>query len=341
MGPAIFIGSKMKPTRAFFILLLLLLGISLSGCKDTKATHDAGLLETCKYALDQSLWDDAITACSLVLTDDGYHLTAQAYMGRADASLFTILSNLSGSGGMAALINGLPTATQAKDYLLALDLLLGSIKKPDQSVYLEGLLLSSMLVLKETTALLSLEVDAAGNVTHCASSGSISSCSFNFALDQGTFSSTDVVAGEIPVSLTFSGMGTTFYTGVCGHSTSESHTTKVVDATSDLANGSGGYYPLKITEKMTVNGCTVQSNSPLYYNKVASENLTTSITGLDKLNFYSKMDTGNNYTQTLTKGVDTSTDINVCNSDAIPVTGVADGKLNDCEILYFMQHLSL
>ena len=330
----------MNRATGLILLCVSLISIGLTGCKDTKADHDAALLETCKLALDARTWDDAIAACKLVLTDEGYHLTAQAYMGRADASMFSILSGLSGSGGLAALVSGLPTAAQIPDYLAALDYLLVKTEAPTQTVYLEGLFLSAMLILKETKTLLALDV-VNGSITHCASSGDISNCSFNFTLDQTSFTTADLLAGVIPVGIAFSGMGAAFYDGVCLDSSTSTHTTKVVAAASDLSNGLGGYYDLNITEDMTVDGCTVASTSPLRYNKIASDGLTLTIDGIGSLKFYDLIDTGQNYTKTLSEGLTGTADISVCNSDAIPVTAAGDGKINDCEMLYFMENLSL
>ncbi|OGH00232.1 MAG: hypothetical protein A2600_07085 [Candidatus Lambdaproteobacteria bacterium RIFOXYD1_FULL_56_27] len=326
-------------------LLLFVLLLGLGGCKDTAPTHAAALLETCKLALDRQKWDDAVTACAKITTDEGYHLTAQAYMGRAGVSLLDILSGLSGgSGSVTGLFSSVPaTAAATTDSKKALDALF-SIAKPGQTVYLEGLLLSSLLIIKELKILASLSVAADGTVTHCASGGSLDGCSFSFSLSKTTYTEADVLAGVIPVSMTYSGLGTDIYAGLCSDSGSQTHNTKVVTATSTVNDPlTGTAYPVQVTEKNTIAHCTIKPGSVLYYNKVASANLTSSISGLAQLNFYAKMDTGNNYSKTFTSSSIASPGItiSICNADAIPVTEVTDLLLNDCELLYFLTNFSL
>lgn len=327
------------------LLLMFVLSLGLVGCKDTAPTHAAAQLEICKLALDKKKWDDAVTACSKITTDEGYHLTAQAYMGRAGVSLLDILSGLSGgSGSVAGLFNSVPTTVAATaDSKKALDALF-SMVKPGQTVYLEGLLLSSLLVIKELKTLASLSVAANGTVTHCASGGTLDGCSFSFSLSKAEFTTADVSADSIPVSMTFSGLGTTLYDGLCSDSGSQTHSTKVVTANSTITNpATSAPYPILVTEINTVAHCTIKPGSVLYYNKVASANLTSSIAGLDQLNFYAKMDTGNNYSKTFTSSsIETAgITVSICNADAIPVTETTDLLLNDCELLSFLTNFNL
>ena len=334
-----------KYHQAFWLLFLALITISLTGCKDTKATHPAGQLETCKLALDKSLWDDAITACGSLTTDEGYRLTSQAYMGRAKVSLLDILTAMTGgTAAISTLFSAVPTTTaQTQDVKLALDAMF-SMKTPGQSVYLDGLILSSLLVIKELQTLVALQVDAAGNITHCASGGSIDGCSFKLSLSKVDYTTLDISGSSIPIDLGFTGMGTTLYNGLCGTSGGDSHNTKVVRAYSNLAiplSSPTSYYPIDITEKLTINKCTVSTTSVLYYNNLAATNLTSTITGLDKLNFYAKLDTGQNYTKTFSTNMTVPASISLCNADAIPVSGASDLAINDCEVLYFLEHLNL
>jgi len=329
------------------LILLFAVALGASGCKDTKASHAAGLLETCKLALDASTWDTAVTECSKVQTDEGYNLTAQAYMARAGVSLIDILTSMTGgSAAISGLFGAVPTtAAQAADVKLALDSMF-LMKTPTQSVYLQGLLLSSLLVIRELQTLVGLQVDASGSITHCAASGSIDGCSFKLSLSKTTYTTADVLAGaSIPVDLNFTGMGTALYDGLCGASGGDTHNTKVVRAYSDVAvipaTTPVTYYPVDITEKLTINKCTVSTTSVLYYNNLAATNLTSSITGLDKLNFYVKLDTGQNYTKTFSAGMTSPATVSLCNADAIPASGATDLALNDCEVLYFLENLNL
>jgi len=329
------------------LLLILLFSFSVGGCKDTKATHEAGKLESCKVAMDQASWDTAITECGKLTTDEGLHLTAQSYMARAGVSLLDILTSMTGgSAAVSGLFSAVPsTAATAADVKLALDSMY-LMKAPGQSVYLEALLLSSLLVIKELQGLVEMQVAADGSITHCASSGSIDGCAFSLSLSQASFTAADVLAGAtvIPVELSFTGLGTTFYDGLCGSSGGDTHNTKVVRATSNVAvplTSPVTYYPIDITEKMTINKCTASTTSVLYYNNWAATNLTSTITGLDKLNFYVKIDTGQNYTKTFSAGMTTPASVSLCNADAIPITGAADLEINDCEILYFLENLNL
>ena len=325
--------------------LLLIVLFCLGGCKDTKSTTALGKLETCKVALDKAKWTDAITACKKVNTDEGQHLTAQAYMGRAGVSLIDLLTSMNGAGAsVSSLFDAVPTTTAtSQDIKSALDSMF-LMKSPDQTAYLEGLLLSSLLIIKELQTLVGLKVDAAGNITHCASGGTIDGCSFKLSLSKVSYATLDLQGAVIPIDLTFSGLGTTLYNGLCGASAVDIHNTKVVTAYSNLQvplSAPVSYYPIEITEKVTINKCAISTSSILYYNKLSATNLTSAVTALNKLNFYAKLDTGQNYSKVFSANMTTPATISLCNADAIPVTGASDLALNDCEVLYFLEHLNL
>ena len=128
---------KQKPFLLWMILGLSVLLLVLNGCKDTDATHEAGNLEKCKILIDDQEWASAIDVCEEVATDEGYHLTAQAYMGRAGITLFTMLNTLTGDNvDVADLMFGyIPdTTSDANDYRSALENLLINIETKDQTV---------------------------------------------------------------------------------------------------------------------------------------------------------------------------------------------------------------
>ena len=321
--------------------------VLIAGCKDTPAVHQAGLLETCKELIDERNWDDAISDCPDVDNDEGWHLTAQAYMGRAGLSLFDVVNTLlssSGDGGASSIIFGyIPeTAADTNDYKDALNALLGTdssgsphISDKTQSVYLEALLVSSMLIFKELKTLLGLSV-VDGVFTTCSlDSTADNTCTFIPTVG------TQLVEGlEVPERLIFGGLGSSFYTGVCGQASDPTHDgTKQTDISSDVTSPANDpdKIGVTVTNDVTVDSCTIQVGSPLYYNKIASQGFTgaSEITGLEVLDFYSQMDQGKNFSFEVVPAYDAvaAVELAFCNSGYIEPSGASDDKVNDCEIL--------
>ncbi|MDX2471384.1 MAG: hypothetical protein QNL04_12495 [SAR324 cluster bacterium] len=316
-----------KIVTLFMALTLVL--TSLSSCKDTSATHQAGLLETCMTYSDQKKWSDAVTACALIDTDDGKHLTAQAYMGLAGLSLFDVISGLSTvDDPMTLILDKIPATTgKAKNYHNALQIIMDDITVKTNTMYLEALLLSSMLVYKELSTLFELKVKN-GAVTNCASSGSLEDCSFTFTVTK--------TAGYAS-GLVFDGLGADFYDAICqdrdsaisiAASTALTHT--ITNTITSLSQSQSVSYD------MTVDSCTIRDGSPMAYNKLAGEGISgfdDLADSLSQLKIYDEIDQGVNFTQSVD---DLTDDISICNTGYItpPVSG--DGIINDCEILGYL-----
>ncbi|MDT8445950.1 MAG: hypothetical protein RRB13_03505 [bacterium] len=326
--------------RLLFFLLLVFSAWGLSSCKDGTKTHEAANLEACKVAIDNQEWDAAVSSCAEVQTDEGYHLTAQAYLARGGVALFDVLSAMTGdNSSFSTLFNALPTtAAQVADIKLGLTAL-AKIEAPDSFVYTEGLLASAMVILQALKAELSLDVAADGTVSHCASGGSIDGCSFGLTLSDTEYTASDVVAGAVPVTATFSGLSNDLYNSLCDTQDSTSDSAKVVSG-----RDSSDTYDVNVTEDFTVNGCTVATTSVLWFNQWASTGLATTgstLTALDQLKFYSSIDTGNNFSKEVSASLLNPITISICNSDAIPTTASGDLLVNDCEMLSFFTNLSL
>lgn len=322
------IAFKQKITALSLIIALALL--PLGACKDTKATHEAGLLETCKALSDESNWGEAITECEKVAGDEGKHLAAQAYMGNAGLSLFSIITGLgTASNPMTLILSKIPdTEAKADDYNRALQIIMDEITVKTNTMYLEALLLSSMLVYKELAALFELTV-VDGEITNCASSGTLENCSFSFTIAE--------TAGYA-TGLAFAGLGTTIYDGICQNR--DLKATSI--ATTEVLNHVVGNtvvslsVPIDITHNMTINGCTIAAKSPMAYNKAAGENLSgfdDLAASLAKLKIYAEIDKGNNFEQSAT---DMQNKVKLCNTGFIEPPVASDGILNDCEVLGYL-----
>jgi len=327
--------------KAPFILFILILCSSLmvQGCKDTEATHVAGLLETCKLLLNERSWEDAIETCGELESDEGKHLTAIAYMGRSGLTLSNLLVELTDSSATpTSLIFGQIPDTDAKaaDYKKALQLIMGEITTKSTTMYLEGILLSSLLIFKELKTLLGLSV-ADGQIQTCAGDpADLNNCSFAPTVD-------DVVHptyGDVPGLLVFNGLGTSFYQGICGDITTDAASVDSSTDTTTTINISTtvevhGTVSVDVTYDVTIHGSPIGRASALYYNKVASEAYAVSGTeDLSSLNFYGKMDTGTNFEIV----VDPLPSISFCNSGAIEPPDASDDRLNDCEVLSFLKN---
>ena len=320
----------------FFLLLI--------SCKDNSSTHVAGEEETCKLYMDQRNWGAAITVCKDISTDSGRHLTAEAYMERAGLSAMAVMQELmkdENSGNTSNVIFGFipDAADDAADYQLALTYL-DAMTVKNQGTYFETILISSLLIFKQLKTLLSLSINSNGEFVTCSMDpSSDSSCSFLPTLLESQVTPTV----EVPEKLTFAGLGKGFYNGVCGTANDATHDTAfTVDVTSDEDDPASTTTPkekIVVTVKtdFTVDNCSIQNGSPLYHNKTAFENFTgiSGISGLDNLNFYSKMDTGENFSFEVVEatGDSPAQDLTFCNNGFIALPEASDSKLNDCEIM--------
>ncbi len=321
---------------AVYLFVLAGLCWAISGCKDTEATHVAGGLETCKVLLDERQWADAIDACDDLESDEGKHLTAIAYMGRSGLTMASILTELSDSSSSPTglLFDYIPdTPTKVSDYKKALNLLMAEIGVKDQTIYMEGILVSSLLIFRELKTLLSL-TKVSGQIQTCAGDpADVNNCGFAPSIG--------VVPVDIPDSLVFGGLGSAFYEGICADISTDvflgqsSH-----DGTSTLPFNISGHPPYpdgagSLTYDVTVDSAIIQAGSPLYYNKVASEAYALVGTeDLSSLSFYGKMDTGNNFSITVSPFDPAA----FCKAGGILPPAAADLAINDCEILNFLEN---
>jgi len=319
------------------IYLIGLVGIlwAFSGCKDTEATHVAGGLETCKVLLDERQWADAIDACNDLESDEGKHLTAIAYMGRSGLTMATILTELSDSSitPTSLLYDYIPdTAVKVSDFKSALNILMAEIGVKDQTIYMEGILISSLLIFRELKTLLSLTM-VSGQIETCAGDpADLNNCSFKPSIG--------VVPVDIPDSLIFGGLGSAFYRGICADiSTDVFLGQSNYDGTSSLPfnltlDPTYGTVSGNLNYDVTVDSAIIQAGSPLYYNKVASEAYALVGTeDLSSLNFYTKMDTGNNFAIT----VSPFNPVTFC-TGVISLPAASDAAVSDCEILSFLEN---
>ncbi len=306
------------------IIALTVLGL-LWGCKDTEMTDSASLLEQCRIHLDEGEWSDAIDVCEEAGGDDGYHYAAQAYMGQGGLSLFElvkIMSNSTDSSGAAsAIYSFVPDSSDDKtSFQKALEFLMGTkIGEKSQTVYLEGLLVSSILVFTELKDLFKIT----------ESGGTFSTCEVDVTDDADPAKcgfTVDVSADATP-TLSFSGLGSTIYQNLCCNLDSASCT--IVDSTQDASTD----IPLNVHYDVTMDSCTIGASSVLQYNKNAYDNFIvteafksggTSV--LTPLDFYTSFDSGDRF--------DTSGDtIPLCRpAKFIDITS-DNGEVYDCEII--------
>ena len=327
--------------RIFLLIVVFIVSLLTAGCKDTDATHVAGDLETCKILLDEQKWAQAIVACDAVNSDEGKHLTAIAYMGRSGLTMATMLTALSDSSNAPTtlIFENIPdTATKVSDFKTALYKIMGEIEEKDQSMYLEAILLSSLLIFKELKTLLSLTL-VDGSLETCAGDpADISNCSF---APEMTEVYSDTYSRNVPGNIVFGGLGSSFYQGIGGDLTSD---TSVTDTTQDttteinlslVSDPDYGTITVDVTYDVTVDSAQISQGSALYYNNIASEAYAVSGTvDLSSLNFYERMDTGTNFSIV----VSPLPSISFCNSGAISLPDATDDVLNDCEILNFLEN---
>ncbi|NQU63161.1 MAG: hypothetical protein HQ517_02595, partial [SAR324 cluster bacterium] len=326
-----------------FLISFFFFSWAYSGCKDPVATHVAGKLETCKILLDEQNWADAIEACKDLESDEGKHLAAIAYMGRSGLTMISMMTALSDSSNTptALIFEKIPDDTKISDFKKALYKIMGEIEVKDQSMYLEAVLLSSLLIFKELKALLGLSL-VNGTISTCAGEpANLENCSFApriVDISSDAFQGTDVIPGFFA----FGGLGSSFYQGIAGDLSSD---TVVTDTTTDTSSELNlvlvsdpvyGTVTVDVTYDVTVDSAQISTNSALYYNKLASTAYAVSGTvDLSSLDFYSRMDTGANFSITVSPIPDP---IAFCNTGAITPPEASDDVLNDCEILSFLEN---
>ena len=308
------------------------------GCKDTSAVHQGGVLETCSGLIDEQNWTEAISVCPDVGNDEGWHKTAQAYMALSGLSLFNLVNTLISSedGATSSIFGYVPdTTADVNNYKAALDALLGTdaagnplIQEKTQLIYLESLLISSMLILKELKTLLGLEL-VGDTFTTCSIDSTTDACSFIPTIETSPYLG---VGPEIPDKITFGGMGSDFYSGICGIAGDPSYDGTTVTVFNIDIGVPYGTVDVTIDHDVTADGCAIQVGSPLYYNKIANQGFTGEgfeITGLEVLDFYPMMDSGGSFSFEILP----SNSLAFCNAGQIEPPGASDNALNDCEIL--------
>ena len=305
---------------AIFLAVVAAAILLAGGCKDKADTNPTSKTSKCNNHLNDSEWNDAIEACSELKTDSGYHKAAQAYMGRSGVGILPLALDMANSSTSATklIFDKIPdTAGKKSDYLTALRLIMESVEKQTDIMYLESILLTGMLIFGELKNILNVKLveDAFTTCVGPAGSDLFADCSFDASADAS--------------KLTFTGLGSDFYDAICGAS----------DSTTDTSSGD----PPGIARDVTIYGCDIQTNSVLHYNKTASAEYSKVgakkvVTSAGALNFYAKMDTGGNFHGK----VDSLADVYLCkdtnHTTLKPEKPVAnDGRLNDCETLNYFK----
>jgi hypothetical protein len=310
--------------RLLPVLIGLLTLSLLWGCQDSGNTDTASLLEDCKIYLDEGSWSDAIDSCEEAGGDEGYHYAAQAYMGQGGLSLLNLIKTLSdssnSSGSATAIFSFIPdNDTKKSSFQTALFYLMGSrIANKSQTVYLEALLLSSILVFTELKDVFGLS-DTNGSFTTCdpdvTDDSDPAKCGF----------SVDVSGDSTPV-LTFSGLGSEMYENLCCNLDSASCT--AVGSTIDTTPDASADY------NVTIDSCIIEARSVLQYNKAAYDGFLVTDTFKDSdgnnilapLDFYTLFDSGNRYNIS-------GDEIQLCKTSSFPDISSDDAELYDCEVL--------
>ena len=315
--PLQFLRNHPKATILSTGLIFLLL-ILVASCKDDGSSHLAGEVQSCKDYFNNSQWDDAIKACETAGTDETLHYAAQAYMARSGASLFAIMLDINDNSAAASktMFDKIPnTAAKRSDYNSALSIIMDDISVKTEDMYLESLILSGLLVFDHLKTLITLEWDTTTDqFTSCIDT----SCSF----------SPDASTDPDPDLLIFGGLGSTFYTNICG------------DASYDTNVGN---FAEIFDRNVTVDSCTIQSGSLLNYNKTAANQYYAGGTAVFKdalipFKFYEQMDQGGNVSEV----VGALGAVYFCNNGAVAnlVTEPTsdDLKLSDCEIMEYLKN---
>ncbi len=287
------------------------------GCKDSEKTDSVSLLEECKILMDEMKWSEAADTCEDAGGDEGYHLAAQAYMKLANFSIFDLILNLSdsseSSGAINAIFTSTPDTTTDKSYMnTALSYLMGSnITNKSQTVYLEGLLVSSLLVFGELKDVFGLDISG-DSLVMCDLDATSGPTQCGFTMD---------ISADATPTLIFTGLGNDFYDALCGDS-SVTHDDTSIDT------------PLTINYDVTVDACDIQATSVLQYNKDAFDGFIPSAGFQDSegnnllspLDFYSMFNSNSSFDMS-------GDEVPLCKTPPTPDTTSDDTKINDCEVL--------
>ena len=298
------LGLKILTALVFSLTLLLY------GCKETPPSDEQSLLEQCRVYLDEGEWSDAVDACESAGGDEGYHKAAQAYMAKGGFSLYQLMLALVNDPTKVASImfDFIPgTAANKSGFKTALTYLMGpKISTKSQEIYLESILVSSVLIFGELKDVFTLDITN-DTFTMCsldATSGSPSACGFTIGIDATP-------------TLSFSGFGSSFYTNLCDNA----------EASHD------GLFHAPLNYDVTNDYCNVQVGSILQYHKAAHDAFVPSgrfVDGsgdiLDILDFYTMFDSG------FTGDVSGNS---LCHPGYFAASDISpdDGKIYDCEIL--------
>lgn len=310
------------------LLVAALLVFSLAGCKDDAASTQEGYLEDCKVYSDELRWGKAIEACAKVDSDEGKHLLAQAYMGRAGINLFGFMASVgTADNPMNQILKIVPKkAADSRDYYTALSIIMSDIQIKDDTMYIEALVLSSMLVYKQLVDLFNLKVSGTG-ISTCADV-SLTRCSFEFSI---------LKTEGYTTGLAFTGLGTTFYDNLCQIPTKTGSAATSSNKVYSLTNYLNDYaLDWDIDYDMTIYSCDIKAKSPLAYNRIAGKKLAgNQLLGdaLTQLKIAEALDSGYNFSQSVS---DLRDDIALCNSGYNDPPVANDEILSDCEILGYL-----
>jgi hypothetical protein len=331
---------KLRVSLSILLIMSVVL-VALAACKDTGATHVAAEEEACRILLDQRKWDDAISTCQGLTSDEGKHLTAIAYMGRSGLTVASMLIDLADDSKKPAevLFSKIPdTAPATADYNAALGLIMSGIENKTTTMYLEAILLSGLLIFKELKTLIALTLMDGQFVTCAGDPANIEQCDFAPRIIDV---SSDLYGRDIPGYLQFNGLGSVFYQNICGaiggteDATDTSNDNETYIRIETENHEVYGSLSVDVTYDVAIDSCVIQEGSPLFYNKTAS--LAYADNGsidLSSLNFYSKMDGGENFSIE----VDPLGAIAFCVAGKIEPPVALDARLSDCEILGFLEN---
>ncbi|MBU2510181.1 hypothetical protein KJ966_02545 [bacterium] len=301
-----------------FVILALILILFIWGCKDSEQSDSTSELEQCRIHMDEREWADAISTCESAGGDEGYHSAALAYMASSGLTIIdlaqSLLDSSSGSGTAGVIFDYIPTTTADRtNFQRALSYLMGSnITTKTQNIYFEALLVSSMLVFGELKDLFKLsEID--GEFTTCSLDATTDADRCGFTFDLSTDTNT----------MTFGGLGSSFYTNICGansHDSSHDGTT----LTTVTPN---------ISYDVTIDSCEIQAGSVIQYNKDAYDNFVVTDSFKDSegnsvlstLDFYTLFDSGSRFNAS-------GDEIPLCKDTVITSIATGDELIYDCEI---------
>lgn len=284
----------------------LLLVFAAQGCKDTSGSvvnTTAAKERDCIEAINASNWDLAITTCSTVGTDEGYHYSAQAYMAKAGVILDEAALTSLSSDPSLLLDAYIPDTAEKSDSLRsALDQLMGVISEKSAYIYFESMIVSSLLIYNELNQVVNAFVEPTADIA----------------------GPSIIFYGLDPADSTAD-----FYQDLCG---SVADNIDVTDTSHDGTTIKSSTTPT-VTDfvyDVTVDSCVISHSSPFYYNKLANEGyIDSGSEAITELNFYNQINTGTNFS--IDFGYGDLPVITFC--EQIDPPEASDDALNDCEVL--------